>query len=118
MKITRVYTGLDNQAHFEDLGHIKYENAGGLGELSKMMKVSSFRMHRYEENFFEDWHNPPLGPIAVIFLTGKQEIELGNGTKRIFGLGDIVLFEDMTGQGHKTRAIAGAGESIILNLLG
>jgi hypothetical protein len=33
-----------------------------------------------------------------------MEIEIGDGTKRIFNTGDIVLVEDTTGQGHVTRA--------------
>lgn len=33
-----------------------------------------------------------------------MEIETGDGTKRIFHEGDILLAEDTTGQGHITRA--------------
>lgn len=38
---------------------------------------------------------------------GEVEIEIGDGTKRIFGTGEILLAEDTTGQGHISRAVAG-----------
>ena len=38
---------------------------------------------------------------------GAVEIEVGDGTKRILGTGDILLAEDTTGQGHISRAVAG-----------
>ena len=34
-----------------------------------------------------------------------MEIEIGDGTKRIIGPGDILIAEDMTGQGHYTREV-------------
>jgi hypothetical protein len=41
----------------------------------------------------------------VITLEGQAEIGLGDGTKRIFNVGDIELCEDLTGRGHTTRSV-------------
>jgi hypothetical protein len=38
-------------------------------------------------------------------LQGQAEIELGDGTKRRFGQGDVLLSEDLTGEGHITRVV-------------
>ena len=38
-------------------------------------------------------------------LQGAVEIEVGDGTKRTIGPGDILIAEDMTGQGHYTREV-------------
>ena len=59
------------------------------------------------------WHTPPFGPVYVIFMSGKQEITISTGEKKIFGVGDIVLFEDTEGSGHRTIALE-AGRSVIL----
>jgi quercetin dioxygenase-like cupin family protein len=50
------------------------------------------------------WHNAPRRQFVVL-LEGKEEIEIGDGTKRQFGPGDILLVEDTTGRGHKVRII-------------
>jgi len=38
----------------------------------------------------------------VITLEGQAEIGLGDGTKRIFNPGDVLLADDLTGKGHTT----------------
>ena len=38
-------------------------------------------------------------------LDGEIEIEVSDGEKRIFRGGDILLAEDTSGQGHRTRTI-------------
>jgi len=34
-----------------------------------------------------------------------MEIGIGDGTKRRFGPGDVVLADDLTGQGHTTHSL-------------
>ena len=41
----------------------------------------------------------------MINLSGETEIEIGDGTKRRFGPGDILLAEDTSGQGHISRDV-------------
>jgi hypothetical protein len=38
-------------------------------------------------------------------LTGAVDIEIGDGTVRRLGPGDILIAEDLTGQGHGTREV-------------
>src|SRR5207244_9617437 len=40
-----------------------------------------------------------------ISLSGTAEIEVGDGTVARVGPGDVVLAEDLTGQGHVTRVV-------------
>lgn len=42
-----------------------------------------------------------------MILEGGLELEIGDGTRRSFGAGDILLAEDTTGQGHISRAVDG-----------
>jgi hypothetical protein len=42
---------------------------------------------------------------TFFILAGQMEIGIGDGTKRRFGPGDVVLADDLTGQGHTTRSL-------------
>lgn len=115
MKLTRLYTSVDNESHFEDMGEIAVEDKGVIGQLSQSVPVSGFLIHQFDTSFQVEWYNPPLGKIYVIFLEGSQEISVGDGSSRVFGCGDILLAEDLSGRGHCTKALT-AGKSIILTV--
>jgi quercetin dioxygenase-like cupin family protein len=51
-----------------------------------------------------DWHHPPRRQ-HVFVLAGQIEFGIGDGTVRRFGSGDIVVAEDLTGQGHTARVV-------------
>jgi quercetin dioxygenase-like cupin family protein len=53
-----------------------------------------------------DYHTAPRRQF-VINLTGSVDIEVGDGTVRRLGPGDILLAEDTTGEGHISRAVDG-----------
>ena len=53
-----------------------------------------------------DWHCAP-GRQYVVTLDGEGEIEVGDGSTKRFGPGDVLLAEDLTGQGHVTRVVGG-----------
>ncbi len=38
----------------------------------------------------------------MITLEGQVEVGLGDGTKRVFSAGDVLLADDLTGRGHTT----------------
>jgi hypothetical protein len=52
----------------------------------------------------------------VVTLAGRAEVECGDGTKRRFGPGDIMLADDTTGQGHITREIEAPRKSLFIPL--
>ena len=46
-----------------------------------------------------------------------MEVETGDGSKRRLAPGDILLGDDMTGEGHITRAVGGLpGRSLFIPL--
>ena len=51
-----------------------------------------------------DWHCAPRRQYSIS-LSGQAEIEVGDGTIARVGPGDVVLAEDLTGQGHITRVV-------------
>jgi len=52
----------------------------------------------------------------VVNLSGLVEIEVGDGSKRRLGAGDILLADDTTGQGHITRDLEGPRRGIFIFL--
>ncbi|MCI0438867.1 MAG: hypothetical protein L0177_07010 [Chloroflexi bacterium] len=97
--ICRIYTGADGKSHFEDIDLDK-----GPVEWEKMQASSGVMFRRSEPGNFQDWHCAPRRQY-VITLKGGMEIGIGDGTIRRFGPGDVLLADDLTGQGHTTRII-------------
>jgi hypothetical protein len=52
----------------------------------------------------EDWHRAPRR-MYLIAVQGMSEVTAGDGEVRRFGLGSILLMDDLTGKGHITRAV-------------
>ena len=97
--IIRLYTGEDGQAHFEDLD---MPDGEAETEARKAGGVMTFRS--FPDGSFSDWHTGPQRQYIIV-LAGQMEIGIGDGAKRIFNPGDILLVEDLTGQGHTTRSV-------------
>jgi hypothetical protein len=103
MRVTRLYTGVDQQSHFEDY-EVDMDDHGLIGYLSQRHPVKSLIFRYTEADYDYTWHNAPERQYIVI-LEGGLDVEIGDGTRRQFGPGDIVLAEDLTGQGHISRAV-------------
>jgi len=105
MRVVRIYTGPDNQSHFEDID-VPLEDGGKRGFLSDLVKVAGVVFRTTGGDYDYDFHTAPRRQY-VVNLEGEVEIEVGDGTRRILRSGDILLAEDTTGQGHKSRAVEG-----------
>lgn len=105
MQAVRVYTGSDGASHFEDI-EIELEERGPVGRISDLWRGSGVIFREVDGDYALDFHTAPRRQF-VINLTGSVEIEIGDGTVRRLGPGDILLAEDTTGQGHISRAVAG-----------
>lgn len=105
MRILRVYTGDDGQSHFEELP-IDFIERGRLGRISALVPAEGVMFREVDGDYDLDFHNAPRRQF-VINLKGSVDIEIGDGTVRRLGPGDILLAEDVTGQGHKSRAVDG-----------
>ncbi len=97
--ITRLYTGPDNQSHFEEL-----ELPPPGADTTELEQVAGIMFRRLDPGYFSDWHSAP-GRQYIITLVGKMEIGLGDGTVRRFGPGECLLAEDLTGHGHTARIV-------------
>ncbi len=100
MSIARLYTGDDGQSHIEEMSPELHP------ELANLQSADGIVFRTFEPGYFSDWHTAPRRQF-VITLEGEVEIGLGDGTLHRFGPGHAMLAEDLTGQGHTTRAVGG-----------
>ena len=115
MKYTRIYTGSDGKSHFEDV-KVPLQDAGSGNLISGPVKAKEIIFRETSGDYYLDWHNAPRRQF-IITLDGKVEIEIGDGTSRQFGPGDILLAEDATGQGHISRAVNNQPRTSIIVIL-
>ena len=99
MQIVRLYTGADGESHFEEID-LPYEKVAE-AERTVVENAENIHFRRYQPGNFIDWHVAPRRQY-VITLEGQVEVGLGDGTKRIFNPGDVLLADDLTGKGHTT----------------
>ena len=113
MKVTRVFTGPDNESHFEDLDIPLIP--GRYGSVSALVPGTGVMFRETPVGAALDFHTAPQRQF-VITLAGLAEVECADGSKRRFGAGDILLADDTSGHGHITREIEGPRRSIFLPL--
>jgi hypothetical protein len=111
MQIVRVYTGADGKSHFEDVV-VDMNERGALGRISALVPARGVMFREVGGDYDLDFHNAPRRQY-VVNLTGSVDLEVGDGTCRRFGPGSILLAEDTTGQGHKSRGVAGEARTCL-----
>lgn len=101
MKVTRVYSDKNGNSQFEDIDIELFDN-GEIGQLSKNIDVKSLQFRKVSPNYDYDFHHAPQKQYIVL-LDGGVEITTSLGETRQFQTGEILLMEDTTGKGHKTK---------------
>lgn len=105
MKVTRIYTGDDGESHFEDL-EIPLRDLGAIGSISQLQPATGIVFRETAADYDVDFHCAPRRQY-VVNLDASVEIEIGDGTKRVLGPGSILLAEDTSGRGHRSRSVDG-----------
>lgn len=99
--ITRIYSDESGESHFEDFT-VPLIDKGPIGFLSDSKKVKGMIFREVLPSYDYDFHNAPQRQYIVL-LDGGVEIETSLGEKRSFKTGEILLVEDISGKGHKTK---------------
>lgn len=100
-QITRIYSDAAGDSHFE-VQQIPLADAGTIGNLSHILPAKGIQFREVEPSYDYDFHTAPQKQY-IILLDGEIEIETSLGEKKVFGAGEVLLVEDTTGKGHKTR---------------
>ena len=104
MQITRVGLTDDGGSRFEEM-EIELAAAGQIGRLSEPFAASSVIFRENDTSYDYDWHCAPRRQFIVL-LDGEIEVEVTSGETRRFKGGDVLLVEDTTGTGHRTRNVS------------
>src|SRR5262249_22319793 len=106
-KIWRVYSAPNGQSRIEEVDlEMKpfVDTEGAHGESAPTQPSTGITFRVAPVGYVLEWHCAPRRQYSIS-LSGYAEIEVGDGTVARIGPGDVVLAEDLTGQGHVTRVI-------------
>jgi hypothetical protein len=99
--VTRVFADSNGDSHFEDV-EIPLHANGSIGYLSDAFDAKNIRFREVDPSYDWDYHTAPQRQY-IILLDGEIEIETSLNQKRTFRGGDVLLMDDTTGKGHKTK---------------
>lgn len=103
----RMYTGDDNQTHLDEMD---MENGPTAFQMVQKATELEFR-NNIPDNLAES-HNAPRRQWVII-LGGSITISVGDGSSRTLVAGDVLLAEDVSGQGHTTVVTGGWPRAMI-----
>lgn len=101
MKVTRIYSDENGDSHFEIIDFPLFDK-GDIGFLSESINVKSLQFRKVSPDYDYDFHHAPQRQFIVL-LDGGVEIETSLGELRQFQTGELLLVEDTTGKGHRTK---------------
>lgn len=113
--ISRLFSDSKGESHFEEKD-IPLKEVGIIGSLSEEIPARSIVFREVDPTYDWDFHNAPQRQY-IILLDGEIEIETSLGDKRTFKAGDVLLVEDTTGKGHRTRNLIPAKRKSVFILL-
>lgn len=103
MKITKILSDEKGESHFEEI-EIPLIDQGEIGFLSEDISVKKLQFRKVSAEYDYDFHCAPQRQYIVL-LNGGIEIETSLGDIRQFQTGEILLVEDISGKGHKTKNV-------------
>ena len=117
MKMTRLVSTSDYESHFEevefDFALTDYApDAPPLG-LSETSAATQIRFMNAPAGWSSDWH-PSSARNLFVVLSGEWEVTASDGETRRFGVGSVLLVEDTSGKGHKSRVVSGVDSIAVM----
>ena len=110
MQYTRLYTDAAGVSHFAEV--VVPVSPAAYAPPAPPLHVSTF-LEATRVGFLQEasgwdggWHPSPRRQFVLV-LGGAFEIEVGDGERRAFGPGAVLLLEDTTGRGHASRFTGG-----------
>jgi hypothetical protein len=115
----RIYADETGESHVEQL-EIELEMMDFMPPakpvfVSATTAAADYRDLVISEDWEGDFHPAPRRQIQTL-LRGAVETETSDGTQVRFEAGDVVLLEDTTGRGHRSRVVGGNAEILAVTL--
>ncbi len=108
LEYLRIFSDSEGCSHFETL-KIKLESTDYAPPAPPLYTSSpepaqSLVFLELPVGWHEDWHPTPVRQWLIL-MTGECEYETGDGKRCLRKAGDVVMLDDTTGKGHRTRVI-------------
>ena len=109
LRYTHMYSGDDGLTHFKDIVLPEQTDSHTYRVSSELIPATGLFFRRTGGDYNNEMHVTPSKPGRMfgVVLEGGLEIVASDGTARTFRAGDVFLQDDLTGQGHFTRALDG-----------
>jgi hypothetical protein len=108
VRCSRIVSEDGGPSRFEDvdvpLAPVAYAPPAPAFELSDPVAASAVLLATMPVGYTSDWHPSPARQWFLL-LSGELEVETGGGESRRVSAGAVVLVEDVTGPGHRTRVV-------------
>ncbi len=115
LTFTRIYSDEAGDSRFAETP-VSLSDKGEIGSLSAAYPVEALSFRTTEASYDYDFHPAPARQFIVL-LDGEIEIRTSTGETRTFKAGDVLLVEDTTGKGHRTRQLSpGTRRSLFITL--
>ena len=105
---TCIYADSAGESHFKtvevELPEIDYAPPAPPLNVSTILPASSYAFVSSPIDWYGDWHPTPKRQF-FLYLAGEMEIEVSDGEARRIRAGDILLVEDTSGKGHRSRSV-------------
>jgi hypothetical protein len=115
LRYSVVYADSEGITHFRD-EYIPWQKTQGRGNapisVTPLLDAQKIGFLTLPKGYRQDWHPAPSKRFAMV-LSGVAEIEVGDGERRKFGPGSVVLVTDVQGRGHRTR-VSGSREHFVV----
>jgi hypothetical protein len=101
MRIHNLYVDPEGETHFRDI-EVEWSDRLDWGTLSTRLPATGMTFVEGVGGYDLGWHPAPCRQY-VILLQGGVEVTASDGERRTIAVGEIVLVEDTTGKGHRSR---------------
>jgi hypothetical protein len=103
MKIHRLYVDDQGETHFQDV-EVEFVESSPAGRLSKRLPATGIIFRQVAPTYDLDWHPAPRRQYIINLDAGVQ-ITASDGESRRIGAGEVLLVEDTSGKGHRSKAL-------------
>jgi hypothetical protein len=116
MEYIRLFADEAGESHFDDVqiefADSEYTSSAPPLGLSSMLAATHLGFMNAPAGWESDWHSSS-GRNFFVVIHGEWEVTASDGERRRFGSQSLLLVEDTTGKGHKSRVISDSMAAMI-----
>ena len=106
---TRLFADENGDSHFEEceseLALIDFAPPASPLGVSESFPASEAAFLAGPSGWIGDWHVSSSRNLFVV-ISGKWQVEASDGTTRLFSPNSLLLVEDISGKGHRSRVVS------------